>query len=96
MSESGAQWIRVELVFVAPRIEILRALRLPAGASVADAIAAADLRAVCPDYRIDELATGIWGEKVSREQQLQEGDRVEIYRELVRDPMEARRLRASD
>jgi putative ubiquitin-RnfH superfamily antitoxin RatB of RatAB toxin-antitoxin module len=40
------------------------------------------------------MAVGIWGKRVTHEQRLRHGDRVEIYRELVRDPMEARRLRA--
>jgi hypothetical protein len=45
---------------------------------------------------LPDMAVGIWGRRVTREQRLNCGDRVEVYRELVRDPMEARRLRALD
>ena len=88
--------IDVELVFVTPDSEVLRTLQLEAGATVADAIAAGALHAMFSDYDFDLMATGIWGRRVEREQELKSGDRVEIYRELERDPMEARRLRASD
>ena len=40
-----------------------------------------------------ELVCGVWGEKVTQEHPLKDGDRVEIYRALKVDPKEARRLR---
>ena len=89
--------IAVEVAFVTPHAESLLVLQLESGATVADAIAAAatDLHRVHPDHDFETMAVGIWGQKVAREQRLKDGDRVEIYRELERDPMESRRLRAS-
>ncbi|MGI9272525.1 MAG: RnfH family protein [Woeseiaceae bacterium] len=86
--------ISVEVVFVAPKSESLIALQLENGATVADAVAASELQAVHPAYRFAEMATGVWGQRVARDHLLKDGDRVEIYRELERDPMDARRLRA--
>lgn len=88
--------ISIEVVFVSPGAESLIALRLETGATVADAIAASELHAIYPEYCFEDMATGIWGQRVTQEQPLKNGDRVEIYRELERDPMEARRLRALD
>jgi putative ubiquitin-RnfH superfamily antitoxin RatB of RatAB toxin-antitoxin module len=86
--------IEIELAFASPEEQVLIALSLPDGATIADAIRIADLGVAFPQFRFAEMAVGIWGKRVTHEQRLRHGDRVEIYRELVRDPMEARRLRA--
>jgi putative ubiquitin-RnfH superfamily antitoxin RatB of RatAB toxin-antitoxin module len=88
--------MNVEIVFITAESESLLALHLEAGATVADAIAASALQKDHPQYDLSNKPTGIWGQPVSRDTLLKDGDRVEIYRELARDPMEARRLRASD
>jgi len=89
------QAIAVELVFVTPEAEELLQLELPAGATVADAIEQSGLVERFPDYPISELPVGIWGKTVPRDQAVRDGDRVELYRKLRVDPMDARRLRAS-
>lgn len=88
--------ISVELVFVTPESEAFRELEMPDGATVADAIELSGLASDFPDYAVSELPVGVWGRRVSRSQVLQDGDRVEVYRELRVDPMDARRLRASE
>ena len=88
--------ISVELVFVTPESEAFHVLELPQGATVADAIESSGLARDFPDYAVTELPVGIWGRRVSAAQLLQDGDRVEVYRELRVDPMDARRLRASE
>ena len=40
------------------------------------------------------FSIGIFGKRVTLDKILKEGDRIEIYRPLIRDPKEARRLRA--
>lgn len=65
------------------------ALRMPAGSTLADAIAASGL-APAPCSR---AALGIWGKVTAPETLLRDGDRVELYRALAVDPKEARRLR---
>jgi len=81
------QYVQVELAWSpAPgQVEVKR-LSLPAGASVADALAT--LPAGVP-----QQAIGIWGHKAERNERLSDGDRVEVYRPLTVDPMEARRRR---
>ena len=58
---------------------------LPAGATVRDALAASGLQG---------QACGIFGKRVALDQPLADGDRVEIYRPLIVDPKDARRMRA--
>ena len=86
--------ISVEVVFALPDRQELVPLVVDHGATVADAIAQSGLERKFPDIRLDELQAGIWGRSVSREHVLGDGDRVEIYRPLERDPREARRLLA--
>lgn len=85
----------VEVAFAAPESQVLLALKVPASATVADAIRASGIQDRFPDYPLAALQVGVWGRVVSSGRQLQAGDRVEIYRELEIDPMEARRVRAS-
>jgi putative ubiquitin-RnfH superfamily antitoxin RatB of RatAB toxin-antitoxin module len=85
--------ISVEVVFALPEIQVLESVELHDGASVQDAIDASGLPERFPEERLDALPTGIWGHLAEREQRLNNGDRVEIYRPLVMDPREARRQR---
>ena len=88
-----SSWLRVTVAFCAPGVEDVSEVRLPPGSTVQDAIAAAQLRERRPELK-DPVDAGIWGRRCSLEQPLTEGDRVEIYRPLVIDPMEGRRARA--
>jgi len=83
--------IRVEVVFATAERQELVALELQAGSTVADAIEESRLQVVFSATDFDELQTGIWGRVVERSMALSEGDRVELYRPLEKDPMEARR-----
>jgi putative ubiquitin-RnfH superfamily antitoxin RatB of RatAB toxin-antitoxin module len=83
--------IRVEVVFALPELQVLVALELNDGATVAEAIERSGLGQQFPDEAIDALPVGIWGRVTARDQVLADGDRVEIYRPLEMDPREARR-----
>ena len=86
----------VEVVFATPESQLLVELELPSGATVADAIAASGLAEAFPQHALNALPVGIWGRLTEVSRELQDGDRVEIYRELTLDPMESRRLKASE
>ena len=68
-------------------------LRLAAGATVADALAASGLRSRHPELAWETLPVGIWGALCRRDVALRDRDRVEVYRGLQVDPKEARRQR---
>ena len=69
------------------------ALSLPAGATVADALNASLLESRYPGVAWADVPVGVWSRPCERATRLGDGDRVEIYRPLVVDPKEARRLR---
>jgi putative ubiquitin-RnfH superfamily antitoxin RatB of RatAB toxin-antitoxin module len=85
--------MRVTVAFaLAGRQEVFE-VDLAAGATLADAIAAAPLGARFPGVDLDSLDAGIWGVRAARDTLLREGDRVELYRPLQADPKEMRRRR---
>ena len=86
--------ITVEVVHAKPGRAWRIALQLPAPATVADALAAADLPARIPGLVVDPACLAIHGRAVQADEVLRDGDRVEVLRPLRVDPMEARRRRA--
>jgi putative ubiquitin-RnfH superfamily antitoxin RatB of RatAB toxin-antitoxin module len=65
-------------------------LALPEGATVADALRESGMSA---RHDTHGLAVGVWGVLAEPGDQLRDRDRVELYRPLLVDPKEARRLR---
>ena len=86
--------MHVEVAFALADKQVLRAVELPDGATVAEAIDASALARQFPDLDFEELQAGIWGKPVERARAVRDGDRIELYRPLEMDPREARRLRA--
>ncbi len=86
--------ILVEVVFADKDSQDLNQVTLPFGATVADAVEESGLQAKFPKHDFRELKVGIWGKVVARDYNVRAGDRIEIYRDLEVDPMEARRIRA--
>ena len=87
--------IVVTVVYALPDRATEIALELPAGATVADAIARSRIAERHPGAAIEHAPTGIFGKRVGRGEALADGDRVELYRPLQADPKAARRRRAS-
>lgn len=87
--------MNVSVAYVGPEGVALVDVAIDEGSSVGDAI---DASGIVSRLRLFEGALGyaIYGEAVSRETPVREGDRVELLRPLVADPKEARRQRASD
>ncbi len=90
-----AESIDVEVVYALPEEQFLVAVSLPAGATVADAVAASGIGQQAPHVDLETAPVGIWGRLASRDQRLKAGDRVEVYRSLELEPREARRQLAA-
>ncbi|MFT7243627.1 MAG: putative ubiquitin-RnfH superfamily antitoxin RatB of RatAB toxin-antitoxin module [Candidatus Azotimanducaceae bacterium] len=87
--------IVVEVVYVTQSRQFLKTLTLAAGTKVDQSIEASGLFVEFPELESTRPSIGIYGKKVSGEQALKDGDRVEVYRPLEIDPMQARRNRAA-
>jgi putative ubiquitin-RnfH superfamily antitoxin RatB of RatAB toxin-antitoxin module len=86
--------IHIEIVFAQPQQAIVKALPLPQGSRVGDALAAAAGDADFSGVDLTNAPVGIFGRLARRDHELKDGDRLEIYRQLVLEPKAARRARA--
>lgn len=86
--------LSVEVVYALPGRAWRVPLVLPAGATVADALAAADLPGRVPGAALDAERLAVYGRPVTPATVLADGDRVEVLRPLQADPKQARRIRA--
>lgn len=89
--------LRVAVVYATPQHQRVLALTVPAGTTLYEAVRLSGIAGEFP-AAIDpeQIPMGIFGqlEKQPKQRILQDGDRIELYRPLVLDPKEARRLRA--
>lgn len=86
--------IAVEVVYLDAEQQWFQAVRVAEGSSVMDAVIASGVASIVPGGEIDSERLGLFSRRVSPDQMVQAGDRIEIYRPLLLDPMEARRRRA--
>jgi putative ubiquitin-RnfH superfamily antitoxin RatB of RatAB toxin-antitoxin module len=85
--------LRVEVVYALADVQDIVVLELPGGAVARHAVEASGL---LKHRGLAELRLqfGISGKRISPDDPLHDGDRVEILRPLAMDPNEARRRRA--
>ncbi len=84
----------VEVIHIRPGKIWRRDVEVAAGATLAEALHASGIRHEFPQVFAHEPAVGVFGRLCSLQEVLRPGDRVEVYRPLVFDPMESRRRRA--
>lgn len=91
---SQSQTIQIEVAYALPEKQWLLSLTVPKGTTAIQAVELSGIRTQIPDLVIDPNELGVFSEKITSDTELNDGDRVEIYRPLIMDPMESRRLRA--
>ncbi len=89
-----ASAIRIEVAYADEQVQLLRVARVPARATVRQAIDASKILEALPRAFV-LTQVGIFSRIVSLDEEVGEGDRVELYRPLKLDPKEARRQRAA-
>lgn len=90
----GAHPLRVEVAYAEADSVWSREVVLPPGATIRQAIEASGIRREWPDVHLSDDCVGIFGRRCHPLREVRDGDRVEIYRPLRRNPMDARRRRA--
>jgi putative ubiquitin-RnfH superfamily antitoxin RatB of RatAB toxin-antitoxin module len=86
--------ITIEVVYASADRQHVRRVNVPETSTVMDAITASGIAEVVPGDAITSDRLGIFSRRVAADHPVEPGDRVEIYRPLDLDPMEARRKRA--
>ena len=91
-----SEMINVEVVYALPHEQALVKLKLPQGATVAEAVQASGIADRHPEVDLAKNKLGIFGKLTKADAVLRDRDRVEIYRPLIADPKEVRRKRAEE
>lgn len=87
--------LHVEVACALPERQRIISLEVPAGTSARQAVILSGIQRDFPELSVASSALGVFGKVVEDDHTLRDGDRVEIYRPLARDPREARRLLAA-
>lgn len=89
--------IEIEVVYAAVDRQVLRTISVAEGSAVRAALLASGIDADFPELDLAGCPVGIFGKVIADPdvRVVQAGDRLEIYRPLLADPKEVRRLRAA-
>ena len=89
--------VEIEVVYAAVDRQVLLAVAVPAGTRLRAAVQLSGIATQFPELDLAGCALGIFGKVVAGAdvRTVQAGDRIEIYRPLLADPKEVRRLRAA-
>ncbi len=86
--------MRATVIFALPNRQWCQRVELEPGATVRHAIERSGLCEQVPELHGQTIEAGIFHRRCSLDAPLRDGDRIEIYRPLLIDPKDARRLRA--
>lgn len=89
----AVETFNVEVCYASDAVHFLRALQVPAGTTIEQAIAISGVLQEVPEVDLTTMQVGIYAKKKTLDTVLREHDRVEIYRPLIADPKNARRRR---
>lgn len=89
--------IEIEVVYAAVDRQVLRTVSVAEGSTIRAAVLASGIGEAFTELNLADCPLGIFGKVVADPQVrlVQAGDRIEIYRPLLADPKEVRRLRAA-
>ena len=86
---------RIEVAYATPDKQMIVECEVDPGTLPRDAIRLSGIDRHFPEIDFDECDIGVFGKVIPAEYELNEGDRIEIYRALIADPKEVRRQRAA-
>lgn len=86
--------IEVEIAYASPNKQILKTIIVPSNATVDQAITLSKITQEFPEIDLTKNKLGIFSKPVKPNTPLKSKDRIEIYRPLIINPKDARRLRA--
>jgi uncharacterized protein len=89
----AADLISVEVAYATPERQLLTPVSLAANSSIEQAIEESGVLREFPEIDLSKQKVGIFGQVCSLDKILSSEDRVEIYRPLKQNPMDARRVR---
>jgi putative ubiquitin-RnfH superfamily antitoxin RatB of RatAB toxin-antitoxin module len=87
--------ISIEVAYATPAKQLILECRIDPGTPPREAARLSGIDRHFPEIDLDDCDLGVFGKTVAEDYELQDGDRIEIYRPLIADPKEIRRQRAA-
>lgn len=94
MAKSNSSLIEIQVACATAERQRVLNLSVTEGCTAWEAVRASGIQQEFPELDLEHPQLGIFGQCIPHHHVLQAGDRVEIYRPLILDPKESRRLRA--
>lgn len=85
--------VEIEIVYGTAERQLLQRLSVAEGTTAREAVLRSRIAEEFPEADVHNAPLGIFGKAVKDDTVLRDKDRVEVYRPLLIDPKEARRLR---
>ena len=90
-----SEMIEIEVVYGLPDKQVLLSLPVPEGSTIEECIKLSGITIHFPQIEISKAKVGIFSRPEKLSTLVKAGDRIEIYRPLIADPKEMRKLRAA-
>ncbi len=85
----------IEVAYATPAKQLILECQVETGTSARDAVAISGINQHFSEIDLENCELGVFGKAIPADYELQDGDRIEIYRPLIADPKEIRRQRAA-
>ena len=86
--------IHIEVVYGVPDKQSILAITVKESTTIEQAIIESGIMSLFEDIDLAKNKVGVWNRVAKLSDELEEGDRIEIYRPLLADPKEVRKRRA--
>ncbi len=86
--------LSIEVAYAKPEEQVILTLQVSTGTTLGEAIRQSGILQRFPEIDLQQQAIGVFSQPRKLTDGVEEGDRIEIYRPLLIDPKEARRLKA--
>jgi uncharacterized protein len=86
--------ISVKVAFALPGKQVVIPLKVEEGSTIERVICCSGILDLFPEIDLERHKVGVFGKLQKLTDRVYPGDRVEIYRDLIIDPKEARRKKA--
>jgi putative ubiquitin-RnfH superfamily antitoxin RatB of RatAB toxin-antitoxin module len=86
--------VAIEITYALPEKQTLLSLYVPPDSTVQQAIEQSGILQLHSDVDLEVNKVGIWYKTTKLNTIVKAGDRIEIYRPLIADPKEVRKIRA--
>jgi hypothetical protein len=86
---------QIEVAYATPQKQMIVECEIDAGTPPREAVRQSGITLHFPEIDVEHCPLGVFGKVIAADYELNDGDRIEIYRPLIADPKEVRRQRAA-